>query len=96
MFTVSFFSSGTGHVQGVQLTHENITAGVAAVRALVPLAQAMSPVDTIVSAYPLSTAFGRTVAYAAIFEGCSFATLDSCKLLRTNDGKPRLLLEAVF
>lgn len=89
IFTVSFFSSETGHIQGVQLTHENITAGVAAIRSLVPLAQAISPVDTIVSAYSLSSAFGRAIAYTAIFEGCSFATFDSSRLLRAEDVKPR-------
>ncbi|RDB24239.1 Long-chain-fatty-acid--CoA ligase 5 [Hypsizygus marmoreus] len=80
IFTVSFFESESGHVQAAQLTHENMTAGVAATRGLLPLSHALSSLDTIVSAHPLSTAYGRAVAYTAIFEGTSFATLDSSKL----------------
>ncbi|KAG6891047.1 hypothetical protein C0992_010709 [Termitomyces sp. T32_za158] len=79
-FTVSHFETATGHVQAVQLTHENVTAGVAATRALFPLSHSLAPLDTLVSAHPLSTAFGRAVAYTAIFEGTSFATLASSKL----------------
>ncbi len=73
-------------MQGAQLTHENITAGVAATRALLPASHALSPLDTIVSAHSLSTAFGRAIAYTAIFEGTSFATLQSAKLFTFNDG----------
>ncbi|KAJ7582810.1 acetyl-CoA synthetase [Mycena floridula] len=80
VFTVSFFPSESGHIQGVQLTHENVTAGVAAVRALVPMAQGISSLDTIVSAYPLGLAFGRAIAYSAIFESCNFATVNSSRL----------------
>ncbi|KAG6813620.1 hypothetical protein H0H92_009237 [Tricholoma furcatifolium] len=80
VFTVSYFESASGHVQGVQLTHENITAGVAATRALFPLAHSLSALDTLVSGHSLSTAFGRAIAYTAIFEGTSFATLASSKV----------------
>jgi len=80
VFTVSFFETETGHVQGAQLTHENMTAGVAATRALFPLSHALSPLDTLVSAYPLSTAYGRSIAYTAIFEGANFATLASSRV----------------
>lgn len=86
VFTVSFFESETGHLQGAQLTHENLTAGVAATRALLPLSSAISPLDTIVSAHNLSTAYGRAIAYTAIFEGTSFATLDSTRLFRLDEG----------
>ncbi|KAK0210546.1 hypothetical protein DFS33DRAFT_1293946 [Desarmillaria ectypa] len=80
VFTVSFFANGNGQMQGAQLTHENITAGVAAIRALLPASHPLSPLDTIVSAHSLSTAYGRAIAYTAVFEGTSFATLDSSKL----------------
>ncbi|GLB35348.1 putative AMP-binding enzyme [Lyophyllum shimeji] len=80
IFTVSFFETETGHVQGAQMTHENMTAGVAAIRALFPLTLALSPLDTLVSAHSLSTAYGRAVAYTAIFEGAGFATMASSKL----------------
>lgn len=79
VFTVSFHQTETGHCQGTQLTHENITAGVAAVRGLFPLNFAISPLDTIVSAHSLSTAYGRAIGYTAIFEGTSFASLASSK-----------------
>ena len=87
VFSVSFFPSPTGELQGAQLTHENITAGVAAARALVPLSNAITPLDTIVSALPLNTAYGRAIAYTALFEGTSFATLDSTKLISHEAGK---------
>ncbi|KAH9930996.1 uncharacterized protein B0H18DRAFT_992194 [Fomitopsis serialis] len=68
-------------LEGTQLTHENLTAGVAATRNLLPLSSAISSLDTIVSASSLSTPYGRAVAYTAIYEGTSFATLDSTKLI---------------
>ncbi|ETW85453.1 hypothetical protein HETIRDRAFT_407493 [Heterobasidion irregulare TC 32-1] len=45
----------------------------------------MSALDTLVSAHSLSTAFGRTVAYTALYEGTSFATLSSTTLYKTDD-----------
>ncbi|KAF9050711.1 hypothetical protein BDZ89DRAFT_1057149 [Hymenopellis radicata] len=90
VFTVSFFTGANGQMQGAQLTHENITAGVAATRALLPASHPLSPLDTIVSAHSLSTAFGRAIAYTAVFEGTSFATLQSTKLFTFNDAEPKL------
>ncbi|KAF8892593.1 hypothetical protein BD779DRAFT_1436906 [Infundibulicybe gibba] len=85
VFTVSSFASSDGSLQQVQFTHEHLTAGVAATRALLPLSHALSPLDTIVSAHPLSTAYGRAIAYTAIFEGTSFATVDSSKLFYVDE-----------
>ncbi|KAG6919987.1 hypothetical protein DXG01_013336 [Tephrocybe rancida] len=85
VFTVSYFEGIGGHVQGAQLTHENMTAGVAATRALFPLSHSLSALDTLVSAHSMSTAFGRAVAYTAIFEGTSFATLTSSKIYHPNE-----------
>ncbi|KAJ7489896.1 hypothetical protein B0H11DRAFT_2010871 [Mycena galericulata] len=90
VFTVSFFASESGHIQGAQLTHENLTAGVAAVRALLPLSHSFSQVDTIVSAHSLGTAYGRAIAYTALFEGTSFATLESSKLFHSDDYTPQI------
>ena len=87
MFTVSFFASDSGHIQGAQLTHENLTAGAAAVRALLPLSHAFSQLDTVVSAHSMSTSYGRAIAYTALFEGTSFATLESSKLFHADDCK---------
>jgi long-chain acyl-CoA synthetase len=71
----------------VQLTHQNFTAGVAATRSLVPVSNALSPLDTIVSAHSLSTPYGRTIAYTALFEGTNFATLQSTKLFHAEEGE---------
>ncbi|KAJ7752042.1 hypothetical protein B0H16DRAFT_1547206 [Mycena metata] len=90
VFTISFYSSESGHIQGAQITHENITAGVAAVRALLPLSHAFSPLDTVVSAHSLGTAYGRAIAYTALFEGTSFATLESSKLFHANEYTPQI------
>lgn len=75
VFTVSFFESSPGQIQGVHLTHENITAGVSAIRGLLPASHALSAFDTISSVHSLSSAYGRAVAYTAIHEGTSFATI---------------------
>ena len=86
VFTVTFFETPSGGHDGVQLTHENMTAGVAATRALVPPSSALSPLDTILSSYSLSTPYGRAVAYTALFEGTGFATVDSTKLIKPEGG----------
>ncbi|EPQ58407.1 hypothetical protein GLOTRDRAFT_137130 [Gloeophyllum trabeum ATCC 11539] len=80
VFTISFYSARPGQIRGAQLTHQNLTAGVAAVRTLLPLSSAISPLDTIVSAHSMNTAYGRAIAYTAIYEGTSFATLESAKI----------------
>lgn len=87
VFTVSFFEDNTGKLQAAQLTHQNLTAGVTATRALLPLSNPMSPLDTIVSAHSLSTTFGRSIAYTALHEGTSFATLASTKQYSGEGGK---------
>lgn len=87
IFSVSFYASPSGELRGAQLTHENITAGVAAIRALLPPSGPISALDTIASAHSLSTAFGRTVAYTAVFEGANFATFSSSKIHGNDDGK---------
>jgi long-chain acyl-CoA synthetase len=84
VFTVSFYRGGNDQVQAEHLTHENITAGVTAIRKLLPPSASLSAADTIVSAHPLRTALGRTVAYTALYEGTSFATLEGSKLFETN------------
>ncbi|KAJ6546491.1 hypothetical protein DFH09DRAFT_1040107 [Mycena vulgaris] len=90
VFTVSFYASESGHIQGAQLTHENLTAGVAAVRALLPLSHAFSQLDTVISAHSMSTAYGRAIAYTALFEGTSFATLESSKLFHSDEYTPQI------
>ncbi|TRM61829.1 hypothetical protein BD626DRAFT_404925 [Schizophyllum amplum] len=87
VFSLAFYPNDEGQVQGVQLTHANITAGVCAVKAMIPQQQAVSTLDTMVSAHSMSTPYGRAVAYAAIYEGVSFATLASTKQFRTDDAE---------
>lgn len=82
VFTVSFYRDADEQVRAVHLTHQNITAGVTAIRALLPLNVPLSSVDTINSAHSLSTAFGRTIAYMALYDGTSFATLESSKVFK--------------
>ncbi|KAF6764871.1 acetyl-CoA synthetase [Ephemerocybe angulata] len=90
VFTVSFYEAENGLIQGAQLTHANITAGVAALHALLPAANAFTPLDTITSAHSLSTTYGRTVAYTALYEGTSFATLATSAAYHIGD-KPEVL-----
>ena len=87
VFSVSFFSTSDGQLRGTSLTHENITAGVTSTRALLPLSGAISPLDTIVSAHTMSSAFGRAVAYTALFEGTNFATLKSSQFFGASTSK---------
>lgn len=69
------------------MTHENLTAGVAAVRALLPASHVFSPLDTIVSAYSMNTAYGRAVAYTGIHEGTSFASVPGSEVYRADEGE---------
>ncbi|OAX35006.1 acetyl-CoA synthetase-like protein [Rhizopogon vinicolor AM-OR11-026] len=84
-YTVSFFESPSGERRGVQLTHENFTSGVTAIKSLFPVASSLSTLDTIVSAHSLSTPYGRAIAYTALFEGASFATLPSTTVFHVKD-----------
>jgi len=85
VFTVSFYQSDSGLLQGAQLTHENLTAGVAAVRALLPASHAFSLLDTIVSAYSMNSAYGRAIAYTAIHEGTNFASVPGSEVYRADE-----------
>lgn len=86
VFTVSFYRDADDQVRAVHLTHQNITAGVTAIRALLPPNAPLSALDTIISAHSLSTAFGRTIAYTALYDGTSFATLESSKVFELGNG----------
>lgn len=83
VFTVSFYQTPAGELRGAQFTHESITAGVTAIRSLMPSSGPLSSLDTVVSAHSLSSAYGRAVAYTALFEGANFASLASSKLVGT-------------
>src|ERR1700730_9289706 len=85
-----FLPKTGGVVQAVQFTHENITAGIVAVRGLFPLSNALSSLDTIASCHSLSTAYGRAVMYTALFEGVNFATLRSSKIFDSTDDRRSL------
>ncbi|KAI6111474.1 hypothetical protein EDD17DRAFT_1107278 [Pisolithus thermaeus] len=79
-YTLAFFEAPSGKMQAVRFTHENMTSGVAAIRALFPPSMALSGVDTIVSNHSLSTPYGRAIAYSALYENASFATIDSTRM----------------
>jgi long-chain acyl-CoA synthetase len=89
VFTIAFSKTPGGMaLQAVQFTQQNLTAGVAATRSLLPVSSPLTPLDTIVSAFSLSTPYGRTTAYTAIYEGTSFATLNSARtFVGDGDGK---------
>ena len=70
----------------MQFTQQNLTAGVAATRSLLPVASPLTPLDTILSAFSLSTPYGRTIAYTAVYEGTSLATLKSTRIFTGNEG----------
>lgn len=73
----------------MQFTQQNLTAGVAATRSLLPISSPLTPQDTIVSAFSLSTPYGRTIAYTSLYEGTSLATLNSARIF-TGDGDGRV------
>lgn len=79
-YTVAFLETSTGEMRGVRFTHENMTSAVAAIRALPPTSIGLSNLDTIVSCHSLSTPYGRGIAYTALYENASFATLDSTRM----------------
>lgn len=83
---MSFYQTPSGEIHGAQFTHESITAGVTAIRALMPSSGSISSLDTIISAHSLSSAYGRAVAYTAVFEGANFATLSSSKIVGADGG----------
>ena len=86
VFTASFYRDTNNEVRAAYLTHQNITAGVTAIRAILPSSAPLSALDTVISGHSLSTAFGRTIAYTALYEGTSFATLESAKLFELQRG----------
>ncbi|KAG6337214.1 hypothetical protein ID866_1886 [Astraeus odoratus] len=91
-YTLTFFETSSGEMRGVRFTHENMTSGVAAIRALLPSTMGLSSLDTIVSSHSLSTPYGRVIAYTALYENASFATVDSSRMYdvssRGNTGSP--------
>ncbi|KAF8845018.1 acetyl-CoA synthetase-like protein [Paxillus ammoniavirescens] len=84
-FTLIFYETPFGDLQGVRFTHSNFTSGVTAIRLLFPPSIALSSLDTIVSGHSLSTPFGRAVAYMALYECASFATMDSTRMYDGHD-----------
>ncbi|KIL69514.1 hypothetical protein M378DRAFT_97131 [Amanita muscaria Koide BX008] len=75
VFTTLFHGEESGHIREIQFTHENMIAGVAATRALLPSSSPLTTLDTVVSAHSLGSIYGRVVAYTAVYEGTSFTTL---------------------
>lgn len=88
IFTVSFFPGENGQPHATQLTHENLTAGIAATESLLPATNGVTSLDTIISSHTLSSAYGRCIAYTAIYKGSSFATLENTRIFDRVHGEP--------
>jgi long-chain acyl-CoA synthetase len=89
VFTIAYSDSQR---EGIQFTHENVTAGVTAIRALFPISNPLSSVDTIISAFSLSTPFGRAIAYTALYEAAHFTTLKSTTVFGGSGGESSFVL----
>ncbi|KAH8117503.1 hypothetical protein DFH11DRAFT_1700279 [Phellopilus nigrolimitatus] len=85
VFSVSYYPGPNNELRATQLTHQNLTAGVAATRGLFPLSGPISPSDSIASSHSLSTPLGRSIAYTAVYEGAHFTTSDSTVVFATDD-----------
>ena len=86
VFTIAFSENPSGaDFRAAEFTQQNLTAGVATTRSLLPVSSPLTPLDTIVSAFSLSTPYGRTIAYTAIYEGTGFATLNSTRMFTGNE-----------
>ncbi|GJJ12182.1 hypothetical protein Clacol_006423 [Clathrus columnatus] len=64
IFSIYLYETSKGELQGTQLTHVNVTAGVTSARLFFPANDAMTPTDTLLSIFQLSTPFGRALALA--------------------------------
>ncbi|KAI6165643.1 hypothetical protein EDD17DRAFT_1793649 [Pisolithus thermaeus] len=96
LYMLAFFEAPSGRMQAVRFTHENMTFGVAAIRTLFPPSMALSGVDIIVSNHSLSTPYGLAIAYSALHENASFATIDSTRLYNvTRVGVTQSLMDAM-
>ena len=98
VFTIAFSKTPSGaDFQAAEFTQQNLTAGVATTRSLLPVSSPLTPLDTIVSAFSLSTPYGRTIAYTAVYEGTSFATLNSARMFTGNEsGEVANLLGSLY
>lgn len=79
----------------MEFTQQNLTAGVTATRSLLPVSSPLTPLDTIVSAFSLSIPHGRTIAYTALYEGTSLATLNSARTF-IGDDNGRVLVSHTY
>ncbi|EJU05730.1 acetyl-CoA synthetase [Dacryopinax primogenitus] len=81
VFSVNFYTTGPdGRPIGAEITHQNLTAGVASVMNLFASGKTLSAADTVVSAFSFAHPFGRAVAYASIYNGSAFGTVPSTAL----------------
>ncbi|KAG8831329.1 hypothetical protein FRC17_003282 [Serendipita sp. 399] len=72
-----FYAVESGKLRGVQFTHQNIVAGATAILNAFPTSTPWTEQDTILSAHSLSTPYGRSILYAALYCGANFATFSS-------------------
>ncbi|KAF8520218.1 hypothetical protein BU17DRAFT_47102 [Hysterangium stoloniferum] len=78
IFTVSFYDCVDGFMQnGMKLffnLSQNVTAGITAGRMFFPLTDPISSLDSLLSMFPMSTPFGRSIAYTALYQGANYTS----------------------
>ena len=83
--TIIYTSGTTGQPKGVILTHQNLMANVAGVKAVLHVDEA----DSALSFLPLCHAFERLVAYFYLASGCSIAFAESFDTIARDLGAVR-------
>ncbi|KDQ12388.1 hypothetical protein BOTBODRAFT_176607 [Botryobasidium botryosum FD-172 SS1] len=95
--TTSYYDIKGETLIGVDLTHQNFTAGPTVIRHMLSIAAPFSPSSRILSAHSLSTPFGRALAYTALYEGSGIAALESTKIVKGQEyTKPGPTLEELI
>ncbi|KAG9055638.1 hypothetical protein FS842_001619 [Serendipita sp. 407] len=79
-----FYSLESGKLRGVQFTHQNVVAGAYAILNAFPTSTPWGEGDMIISAHSLSTPYGRSILYAALYSGANFTTFASSILKETD------------
>ncbi|PVG02165.1 acetyl-CoA synthetase-like protein [Serendipita vermifera] len=90
-----FFEIQNSNLRGVQFTHQNIVAGATAVLNIFPTIGTWSAKDSVVSTHNVSTPYGRSILYAALYGGAHFTTVvPEIKTSGTSNGTLEDLIRA--
>lgn len=82
LFTTAYHDRIRNTPVGVKISHQTLTAGPTAIRQFFTLSTPLSASSTVLSAFPLTSPFGRAVLYTAVMEGASFGTVESTSLFK--------------